>query len=113
MPGRTAVTTAGNLPARLVFHGVTVGFVENKVVKPSRDLINEIMTSCFYEADTYDVRTIAFPLLGTGAMRFPRDVCLETMFQFLVQTFLHRLTGVREARIIIFPEAGFMGRGSR
>jgi O-acetyl-ADP-ribose deacetylase (regulator of RNase III) len=101
-PGRILVTSAGNLPARLVFHAVTVGVVQDQVVCPSRDLITEIMTACFYHADSHDVHSIAFPLLGTGAMRFPRDICLETMFQFLARMFLRGLTSVREARIVLF-----------
>jgi O-acetyl-ADP-ribose deacetylase (regulator of RNase III) len=101
-PGRALVTTGGNLPARLVFHGVTVGMDQDRWVRPSRDLITEIMASCFYHADSHNVRSIAFPLLGTGAMRFPRDVCLDTMFQFLARKFLRGLTCVREARIVLF-----------
>ncbi len=101
-PGRAAVTSAGNLPARLVFHGVTVGYVGNQVVRPSRDLIAEIMASCFYHADSHNVTSMAFPLFGTGAQQFPRDVCLDTMFQFLVRMFLRGLTSVREARIVLF-----------
>jgi O-acetyl-ADP-ribose deacetylase (regulator of RNase III) len=101
-PGRALVTSGGKLPVRLVFHGVTVGVVKDQVVFPSRDLIAEIMASCFYHADSHDVRSIAFPLLGTGAMRFPRDVCLDTMVQFLARMFLRGLTSVREARIILF-----------
>jgi serine/threonine protein kinase len=103
-PGRAIATSGGNLPARLVFHGVTVGWVkdEKKLVRPSRDLIAEIMASCFYDADSHDVHSIAFPLLGTGAMRFPRDICLDTMFQFLARMFLRGLTSVREARVVLF-----------
>jgi serine/threonine protein kinase len=104
-PGRALVTSGGKLAARLVFHGVTVGYVKDQVVHPSRDLIAEIMASCFYHADSHDVRSIAFPLLGTGAMRFPRDVCLDTMFQVLARMFLRGLTSVREARIVLFDEA--------
>jgi O-acetyl-ADP-ribose deacetylase (regulator of RNase III) len=101
-PGRVAVTSGGGLPARLVFHGVTVGFFQDQLVRPSRDLLGEIMASCFYHADSHDVRSIAFPLLGTGAQRFPRDVCLDTLFQFLARMFLRGLTSVREARIVLF-----------
>jgi O-acetyl-ADP-ribose deacetylase (regulator of RNase III) len=107
-PGRVAVTGAGNLPARFVFHAVTVGYVQDQVVRPSRDLIVELLSSCFYHADTHNVRSIdnvrsiAFPLLGTGAQRFPRDVGLDTMFQVLARTFLRGLTSVRDARIVLF-----------
>jgi serine/threonine protein kinase len=101
-PGRAVVTSAGNLPARLVFHGVTVGYVEGQLVRASRDLLAEIMASCFYHADSYEVRSIAFPLLATGGQGFPRGVCLDTMFQFLARMFLRGLTSVREARIVLY-----------
>ena len=60
------------------------------------------MASCFYHAETLDVRTIAFPLLGTGAGGFARDVCLDTMFQFLCRMFLRGLTSVRDCRIVLY-----------
>ena len=101
-PGRAVVTSAGKLRCRYVFHGVTVGISTAGVIYPSRDLISEIMTSCCYHADSLQVRTIAFPLLGTGAMGFSREVCLDTMFQFLARTFLHGLSSLEEARIVLF-----------
>jgi serine/threonine protein kinase len=101
-PGRAVVTTAGKLPARLIFHGVTVGFVEGQLVRASRDLIAEIIASCFYQADSYEVRSIAFPLLATGAQGFPRGTCLDAMFQCLARMFLRGLTSVREARIVLY-----------
>jgi serine/threonine protein kinase len=105
-PGRAVITSAGNLPARFVFHGVTVGYVEGNLVRASRDLITEIMASCFYHADSYEVRSIAFPLLATGAQGFPRDSCLDAMFQFLARMFLRGLTSVREARIVLYRWPG-------
>jgi serine/threonine protein kinase/O-acetyl-ADP-ribose deacetylase (regulator of RNase III) len=103
--GRAVVTSAGALPARFVFHGVTIGYRDaqgQQLARPSRDLINDIMASCFYHADSHGVQSIAFPLLGTGTAGLPKDVCLDTTFQFLARTFLHGLTCVREARIVLF-----------
>jgi O-acetyl-ADP-ribose deacetylase (regulator of RNase III)/predicted Ser/Thr protein kinase len=107
-PGRAVVTPAGNLPARFVMHGVTVGHFEDvsEWVGPSRDLLNEIMESCFYHADTLGLRSIAFPLLGTGAGGFSPDVALDTMFRFLARKLARGLTTVREARIVLY-EPGF------
>jgi serine/threonine protein kinase len=101
-PGRAVVTSAGNLAARLVFHGVTDGLIEGRLVLASRDLIAEVMASCFYHADSYEVRSIAFPLLATGGQGLPRTVCLDAMFQFLARMFLRGLTSVREARIVLY-----------
>lgn len=102
-PGRAVVTPAGELRARYVMHGITMGKWNSDWVSPSRDLLNEIMESCFYHADTLGLRTIAFPLLGTGAGRFSREVCLDTMFSFLIRKLSTGLTTIQEARIVIRP----------
>ena len=98
------MTSAGNLEARLIFHGVTNGMLLDKgPIYASRDIIVEIMASCFYHAQSHPtVTSIAFPLFGTGAAGFSREVCLDTMFQFLCRAFLRGLTSIREARIVIF-----------
>jgi eukaryotic-like serine/threonine-protein kinase len=100
-PGRVVVTSAGRLPARFVFHGITLeGPVEHRMC-PSRDLIAEIVASCFYHADTLFVRTMAFPLLGTGTGGFSPEVCLDTMFHYLARMLLRGLTSVHEVRIVL------------
>jgi serine/threonine protein kinase len=100
--GRAVVTSAGGaLKARFLFHGVTLDYSRQQLC-PSRDLISEILASCFYHAESLHVQTIAFPMLGTGTGGFSRAVCLDTMFRFLARTLLHGLTPVREARIVIF-----------
>jgi O-acetyl-ADP-ribose deacetylase (regulator of RNase III) len=81
---------------------VTRGVIEEKIVLVSRDLVTEIVASCFYHADSHDVHSIAFPLLGTGAQGFPRDICLDTVFHFLARTLRRGMTRVRDARIVIF-----------
>jgi eukaryotic-like serine/threonine-protein kinase len=101
-PGRVVVTPAGTLPVRYVFHGITLeGAVENRVC-PSRDLIAEIITACFYHADSLYVRSMALPLLGTGAGGFSEEVCLDTMFRLLARMLLRGLTTVREVRLVLY-----------
>jgi O-acetyl-ADP-ribose deacetylase (regulator of RNase III) len=100
-PGRAVVTSGGNLLARFVFHGVTMGSLGGQYMLPSRDLISEILASCFYHADSLRILSIAFPLLGTGAGGFSKAVCLDTMFRFLARMLMRGLTSVREARIVI------------
>jgi O-acetyl-ADP-ribose deacetylase (regulator of RNase III) len=94
--GRVVVTSAGRLNARFVFHGVTI---EN--ADPSLNIISEILAGCFHHADTLYVKRIAFPLLGTGAGGFPRDVCLDTMVNYLAKKLLQGLTTVEEASIVL------------
>jgi serine/threonine protein kinase len=99
-PGRAVVTTAGRMPARFIFHGITLD-LSQRAFSPSRDLIAEILSSCLYHADTLNVRSIAFPLLGTGTGGFSRAVCLDTTFRYLARVFLRGVTSVREARIVL------------
>jgi eukaryotic-like serine/threonine-protein kinase len=98
-PGRAAVTTAGKLPARFVFHGVTLG--GRRQEKISRDLIAEIVKSCFYHADTFLVRSMAFPLLGTGVGGFSREVCLDTIFSTISRNLTCGITPLKEVRIVL------------
>ena len=105
LPGRAIVTGAGTLKARFVMHGATIGarpLRELSGLSSSRDVLTEIMASCCYHAETLQVRSIAFPLLGTGGAGFPRDVCLDTMFAFLARTLRRGVTTLREARIVLF-----------
>jgi O-acetyl-ADP-ribose deacetylase (regulator of RNase III) len=48
------------------------------------------------------VRTMAFPLLGTGTGGFARDVCLDTMFMHLARTLQSGLTTLQTAKIVIY-----------
>jgi O-acetyl-ADP-ribose deacetylase (regulator of RNase III) len=102
-PGRVIVTSAGELRARFVLHAVSHGFLDSNYVPMSRDVIAEILGSCFHHADTLGLRSIALPLLGTGGAGFSREVCLDTMFRYLARMFLHGLTCVNDARIVIYP----------
>jgi O-acetyl-ADP-ribose deacetylase (regulator of RNase III) len=102
-PGRAVVTSAAGLPARYVFHGVILGSWRDR---PSRDLISQVLASCFYHADTLYVRTIAFPLLGTGNVGFSKSVCLDTTFRFLSRMLLRGSTSVQDARIALYWRPG-------
>lgn len=68
--GRAVATTAGRLPARWVIH--TVG----PVYLPSEDrspLLRSCYTASLKVADELGVSTVAFPLISSGAYRWPVD----------------------------------------
>ncbi len=100
-PGRAVVTTAGALSARFIFHAVTIGC--RRIQLPSPDVLAELLTSCFYHADTLSVTSMAIPLLGTGNGGFPQDICLATLVRCIARTFLRSMTTVREVRIVLRP----------
>jgi eukaryotic-like serine/threonine-protein kinase len=129
-PGRVVVTAGGNLNARFVFHGVVRGVQNDKFLEPSRSLVLSVLRSSFYHAETLNLTSIAFPLLGTVSGEFPsragvmrhmrgrwagydehvpldvseisRSVCLDDTFLFLAQVLSRDATPVREAAIVLW-----------
>jgi len=64
-PGDVVITTAGDLPARYVYHAVVVGWGdERRVLQAS---IWRSVTLCMELSQLTRMRSIAFPSLGTGS----------------------------------------------
>lgn len=80
--GDVAETTAGDLHAQRVFHGVTIDFDTGK--GPSEEIIRQIVRRCVQLANKHKFRSIAFPLLGTGVGGFAGAVALEIMLSELI-----------------------------
>lgn len=109
-PGRVVVTSAGELGAKWLFHGVTTGLVSGCLVRPSRALIAQIIDSCIYHADTHDVRSLALPLIGLESRNLPRDVCLKVVFETLVRRLTRTPCCLRDIRILLATDCGDMER---
>ena len=108
--GRVLVTPAGKLEARFVFHAITIAYRDPKALGqgygrpqyPTRDLIRELLHGCVDHADSLYVKSLALPLLGTGAGWLEADVCLDTTFRFWANTLLRGVTCLRDVRIVLF-----------
>jgi O-acetyl-ADP-ribose deacetylase (regulator of RNase III) len=57
------------------------------------------MRSCFYQADSLGLRSIAFPLLGCGLGGFSKSICLDLMFRFVARAFLRGITSIEDVTI--------------
>ena len=75
--GGVAVTSAGKLPAKYIFHAVTIDYTN--LIYPSEKSIRAATLKCMQLADDLRVRTIAFPALGTGTGGFPFQLAAEVM----------------------------------
>jgi len=75
--GAVAVTSAGKLTARYVFHAVTIDFDTNTF--PNEEIICNATKRCLQIADTLGVRIIAFPALGTGVGGFSFQLAADCM----------------------------------
>lgn len=99
-PGRVVVTPAYGLHARFVFHAITLTMFRGE--SPSRALILEIVNSCLYHAETFEVTSLAMPLVGTGVGGFPHGDCLDVLFHQFCKTLQSPVTTLREVTIVLF-----------
>ena len=112
--GDVAVTSAGRLPAKYIFHAVTIDYTN--MIYASEDSVQAATLKCMQLADTLGVRLIAFPALGTGAARFPLQLAAELMTRTiadylmgktrieLVTLTLFAREGIRESDLNLFYE---------
>lgn len=112
--GDVAVTSAGQLPAKFIFHAVTIDY--GNIIYPSETSIRAATLKCMQLADTLGVRLIAFPALGTGAAGFPFQLAAEVMTRTiadylmgdtrieLVTLTLSVRVGLRESDLNVFYE---------
>ncbi len=98
--GDVAVTRAGKLRARKLFHAVVIDFDEGE--KLSDKVIQRVVHSCMKKASLYDFRSIAFPLLGTGAAGFPAKVVWEIMFRQIIYDLSTENQNISEVIVAIY-----------
>ena len=83
--GEAAITSGGNLPAKLVIH--TVGPVWHGGTNNEADLLRNAYLNSLKLAVENGVETIAFPNISTGIYGFPKEkaaeIAIETVTQFL------------------------------
>lgn len=105
--GRAIATSAGKLPQRMIFHGITLALPVSQMKGnyiPTTDLIRNILDSCCYHIESSQIKSIIFPLLGTGIAGMEAERCLETMIEYLVRELEEGITPLQEARIVVLPD---------
>jgi len=83
--GEAKITGGYHLPAKWVIH--TVGPVWRGGDNGEEELLAQCYRSCLTIAESYEIKTIAFPAISTGAYGFPVDraapIALGEVKQFL------------------------------
>lgn len=102
--GKAVATTAGELPARFVFHAV--GPVWRGGQKGERALLASVHTECLNLAVQHGCRSIAFPAISTGVYGYPMDLAAETALD-TVRQFLTREQRPELVRFVLFGEGPF------
>jgi O-acetyl-ADP-ribose deacetylase (regulator of RNase III) len=78
-PGGAVCTSAGRLPYKVIIHVASIGLL----MRSSRTIIQQAVYNAITLAEQLELRSIAFPILGTGAGGFPQsdaeNIMLETL----------------------------------
>jgi len=97
--GEAAITTAGKLPARYVIHAASMSLGSRTT---EESLANSVRASLRL-AEENDVKTIAFPAIGTGVAGFPLEKCADIMLREVV-CHLEGASGLQEIHFVLFDE---------
>ena len=89
--GDVAVSSAGKLAAKYIFHAATIDY--DNLIFPGEDTIRAATLKCMQLADSLQLRLIAFPALGTGVGGFPFKLAGEVMTQ-TISDYLMGETGI-------------------
>jgi O-acetyl-ADP-ribose deacetylase (regulator of RNase III) len=101
--GDVIVTTAGALPARYLFHAVTIDLDTGK--GPNEQVVEEATARCMQLAESLAMTSIAFPALGTGVGGFPFQAAARVMIRTITVA-LDSSTNIERATIALFSRAG-------
>jgi O-acetyl-ADP-ribose deacetylase (regulator of RNase III) len=102
--GTAVVTTAGQLPAKFVFHAV--GPIWRGGQKGERGLLTSVHNECLRLAVEHGCRSIAFPAVSTGIYGFPIDQAAELALD-AVRQFLLREQSPQLVRFVLFSEGPY------
>ncbi|WHZ28298.1 MAG: putative GTPase [Nitrospira sp.] len=86
--GDVVVTTAGTLPARYIFHAVTIG-PSTTSMTPSQ-VLQKVTKRCLQFLEAFGLQSIAFPAIGAGTASFPYEEVAAQMSEVIADDLLKR-----------------------
>jgi len=99
--GYAAITRGGNLKARYVIHAASMGLAGERTTAKS---LRTATTHSLRLAKEKNLKTIAFPAVGTGVSGFPMDECAEIMLGEAIQH-LKESTSIETVYFVLFDAA--------
>jgi O-acetyl-ADP-ribose deacetylase len=83
--GDALITSGYRLPAAYVIHTVAPIWAGNAKRTAQEETLARCYANALKLADENNIRTIAFPAIGTGAYRWPADVAAKIAFDTVVK----------------------------
>ncbi len=94
-PGQAVITGAHNLPNRHVIHCLGPVFGRDK---PSDQLLAACYRNALRLTEEYDIVSIAFPAISTGAFGYP----VEAAARIAMRTVLEEIAGLTTVKLVRF-----------
>jgi O-acetyl-ADP-ribose deacetylase (regulator of RNase III) len=101
--GAVAITTAGRLPARRIFHAAVVDNRQRE--QTTLSLVRQVVRRCLALCSELGFQSIAFPALGTGAAGLVAEQSAAAMM-LEIAAHLAQPTAIRRVLIAIYPREG-------
>ncbi|XP_052100378.1 uncharacterized protein LOC127734517 [Mytilus californianus] len=109
VPGQIVATGGHKLHCKAVYHGNLQGYDKNAHPTEQRSvkILTSFVSGCLIKAHRKSYRSIAFPVLGAGALDFPPDV-VASMMKKVVEDFgkKNEHTTIEEVRVVVFKDDG-------
>ena len=102
--GEAVITTGGNLPAKYVIH--TVGPIYRGGGNNESTLLSNSYWNSLKLGKSYNIKTIAFPSISTGAYRYPLEEAAEIALKTIIK-FIKNENHYTEIRMVLFGENAF------
>ncbi|MEM1948633.1 MAG: macro domain-containing protein [Candidatus Caldarchaeum sp.] len=101
--GGAVITGAGRLKAKYVIHAVGPVMGEGEERRKLRDaVINSLKL-----ADTYNVKSIAFPAISTGAFGYPMEEAVEIIVSATVDYLTRENSSLKKVMFVLFDDHAF------
>ena len=101
--GNVAITTAGNLKAKRIFHAAVLDYGERHLT--TIDSIRKVTRKCLVLCDQLGFRSIAFPALATGTAGLSPERSAVAML-IEICSYLGQFTNVKQITIALYPRSG-------
>ena len=98
--GYAAITTGGKLKARFVIHAASMRLGG----ATKADALRNSTAHCLRIANDRELKTIAFPAVGTGIAGFPLEECAGIMLREVAEH-LRRETSLETVYFVLFDDA--------
>ncbi len=98
--GEARITTAGDLPCKYVIH--TVGPIYDKSNNRERHLYNAYYNSLKLAVE-YNLNSISFPSISTGAYGYPIDEAIDLVFN-AIKNFIDEIGQLKYINLVLFNE---------